>query len=70
MSGASQSYPQKVRIDEGKQKAAEVQSEAAKTQGGENSPSDAGSMAKVFRLLCTSLYRALFAGSSDLQLAM
>ena len=47
MSGASQPYPQKVRLDEGKAKAAELQSEQSKAQGGETKPSDAASKARV-----------------------
>ena len=51
MSGASQSYPQKVRLDEGKAKVAELQSEQSKAQGGETKPSDASSKAKVGPLI-------------------
>ena len=47
MSGANQSYPQAVNLDTAKAKAAELQSETSKAQGGNINPADPASKARV-----------------------
>lgn len=47
MSGANQSYPQTVNLDIAKDKAAALQSETSKAQGGNINPTDPASKARV-----------------------
>lgn len=47
MSGANQSYPQSVSLDTAKAKAADMQSQTSKAQGGNINPSDPASKARV-----------------------
>ncbi len=54
MSGANQSYPQTVNLDTAKAKAAQLQSETSKAQGGNINPTDPASKARVRHL--TLLY--------------
>ena len=50
---ANQSYPQTVNLDEGKARAAEIQSEQSKAQGGVTKPTDEASKARVgFGITC------------------
>jgi len=55
MSGANQSYPQTVNLDTAKAKAAQLQSETSKAQGGNINPTDPASKARVRHL--TLLYK-------------
>ncbi len=50
MSGANQSYPQTVNLDTAKAKAAQLQSETSKAQGGNVNPTDPASKARVRHL--------------------
>ena len=47
MSGANQSYPQAVNLDTAKAKAADMQSQTSKVQGGNINPTDPASKARV-----------------------
>lgn len=47
MSGANQSYPQSVSLDTAKAKAADMQSQTSKAQGGDINSSDPASKARV-----------------------
>ena len=50
MSGANQSYPQTVNLDTAKAKAAQLQSETSRAQGGNINPTDPASKARVCHL--------------------
>lgn len=47
MSGANQAYPQTVNLDTAKAKAADMQSQTSKAQGGNINPTDPASKARV-----------------------
>ena len=53
MSGANQAYPQTVNLDTAKAKAADMQSQTSKAQGGNINPTDPASKARV--RLCGAL---------------
>lgn len=52
---ANQSYPQSVNLDEAKGKAAEIQSQQSKSQGGVTKPTDEASKARVSLQFATIL---------------
>ena len=52
---ANQSYPQTVNLDEGKARAAEIQSEQSKAQGGVTTPTDEASKARVRSVVLCSI---------------
>ena len=68
MSGANQSYPQTVNLDTAKAKAAQLQSETSKAQGGNINPTDPASKARVRHLtLLYVVYTLSRANCSDNQ---